>query len=87
MKVGDSIVFSDSSTPRHFTHVEITQITRHQSFEDMLQTYGTLPVLCSNMPVNEGVAIYRKFYTKENEAQYGVLAIHMRLINTDYSTD
>ncbi|CAL5200060.1 unnamed protein product [Lathyrus oleraceus] len=54
---------------------EVQGVRRYPSFFDMLETEGLGKVLPGVESVEEGVKIYRRFYTEEMEQANGVLAI------------
>ncbi|KAJ4795490.1 RNA-binding ASCH domain protein [Rhynchospora pubera] len=55
--------------------LKVERVTRYQSFREMLQVETLANVLPGVATIEEGVAIYRKFYTEEKEKASGVLAI------------
>ncbi|GKV29165.1 hypothetical protein SLEP1_g38116 [Rubroshorea leprosula] len=55
--------------------LEVQDIHHHSSFSEMLETEGLTKVVPGVQTVEEGVKVYRKFYTEEKEKSNGVLAI------------
>ncbi|XP_078150036.1 uncharacterized protein LOC144545308 isoform X2 [Carex rostrata] len=55
--------------------LKVERVARYQSFLAMLQVETLANVLPGIATIEEGVAIYRKFYTEEKEKSNGVLAI------------
>ncbi|XP_021643354.2 uncharacterized protein LOC110637521 isoform X2 [Hevea brasiliensis] len=55
--------------------LEVKDVRRYASFSEMLETEDLSQVLPGVKTVQEGVKIYRKFYTEEKEMSNGVLAI------------
>ncbi|GLT34897.1 hypothetical protein SLA2020_093860 [Shorea laevis] len=55
--------------------LEVQDIHQHASFLEMLETESLTKVLPGVKTVEEGVKVYRKFYTEEKEKSNGVLAI------------
>ncbi|XP_020106832.1 uncharacterized protein LOC109723037 isoform X2 [Ananas comosus] len=55
--------------------LEVERVTHYNSFYEMLQAETLTKVLPGVVTVEEGVQIYRKFYTEEKERSSGVLAI------------
>jgi len=81
-KRGDTVKWFVEGTKREcFT--EIVDIVRYSSFEDMLHKETVKHVLPGVPDVESGVNVYRKFYTKEKEAEYGVQAIHVRVMSAN----
>ena len=60
--------------------VQILKIKKYDTFEEYLTQEGLKRTLPSIKTIQEGVNIYYKFYTKENEKKYGILAIYIKLI-------
>jgi len=57
----------------------IKKIVNYDSFEEYLSTEGLSKTLPGIKTIADGIAIYRQFYTEQQERQ-GVLAIHFKLI-------
>ncbi|KAF6152459.1 hypothetical protein GIB67_035527 [Kingdonia uniflora] len=57
--------------------LQVLDVKRHASFSEMLETESLQKVLPGVKTVEEGVEIYRKFYTEEKEKCNGVLAFHV----------
>ncbi|VAI02660.1 uncharacterized protein LOC119295154 isoform X1 [Triticum dicoccoides] len=55
--------------------LEVEAVRKYSSFSEMLQTETISNVLPGISSIEEGVKVYRKFYTEEKENSYGVLAI------------
>ncbi len=58
--------------------VSVTQVVDYDSFEHMLEMEGLKNVLPGVSSIQEGVRIYRQFYTLEKEQSTGVIAIHIK---------
>ncbi|XP_062107887.1 uncharacterized protein LOC133818826 isoform X2 [Humulus lupulus] len=52
-------------------------VRRYASFYEMLEAESLAKVLPGVKTIQEGVQVYRKFYSEEQEQQNGVLAIHV----------
>ncbi len=82
MKVGDTIEWRNNNfKPRSF----LTQVigkAEYPNFKTYLETEG-LDKCLPNMEkygIEHGLSVYYKFYTKEEEQQFGVVAIRMKVI-------
>jgi len=71
---GDAIVFEGK------LKVRVKSIRRYSSFKEMLEREGIERVLPGVHNIEEGVRIYRQFYTEEEEKNYGVVAIEIEPI-------
>ena len=82
MKVGDIIEWRNNNfKPRSF----LTQVigkAEYPNFKTYLETEG-LDKCLPNMEkygIEHGLSVYYKFYTKEEEQQFGVVAIRLKVI-------
>ena len=79
MAVGDVLTLSLDKSVKSLT---ITKVERFVSFEQMLLDADNLAVtLPGTTSVDEGVQVYRQFYSQEDETQYGVVAITVNVTN------
>ncbi|XP_062173623.1 uncharacterized protein LOC133879087 isoform X2 [Alnus glutinosa] len=60
---------------------EVQDVRRYASFSDMLTAESLAKVLPGVETIEEGVQIYRKFYTEEKERSNGVLAIFVSKVD------
>lgn len=60
---------------------EVQDVRRYASFSDMLGAESLAKVLPGVENIEEGVQIYRKFYTEEKERSNGVLAIFVSKVD------
>jgi ASC-1-like (ASCH) protein/mannose-6-phosphate isomerase-like protein (cupin superfamily) len=79
MKIGDQIEFSNKELNENFM-AEITNVTHHKTFEEMIRTNGIDNVLPGIRNIDEGVQVYMQYYTKEIEKEFGVVGIHVKLL-------
>ncbi len=79
MKIGDQIEFSNKELNENFM-AEITNVTYHKTFEEMIRTNGIDNVLPGIRNIDEGVQVYMQYYTKEIEKEFGVVGIHVKLL-------
>lgn len=59
---------------------KIISIHNHKLFENMLKQHSLKKTLPNIKTINDGVNIYRQFYTKKDEEKYGVIAIKIKRI-------
>ncbi|MBU1046738.1 ASCH domain-containing protein [Patescibacteria group bacterium] len=79
LKVGDEIqVFNNEETESLMALVK--DIRNYNSFEDLLNSEDIKKVLPNTDSVEEGVEIYREFYTEDQENEFGVIAIEIELV-------
>ncbi|XP_057458773.1 uncharacterized protein LOC130749436 isoform X2 [Lotus japonicus] len=69
IEVGNLILFNESLV------FEVQGVRRYASFFDMLEAESLEKVLPGVESVEEGVKVYRRFFTEEKERENGVLAI------------
>jgi ASC-1-like (ASCH) protein len=76
LKKGDIIRFKNNEDS---VMVRIIKIKHYESFHEYLTMEGLKRTLPKVKTIEDGVNIYYKYYTKEMEKQYGVLAIYVKL--------
>jgi len=67
-----------SSRPKAAT-VIITRIDHFPSFRNMLQELGYEHFRPTDTSIDEALKTYARYYSAEDEAKFGVVAIHLRL--------
>ena len=77
LQVGDIIEWENSDNKFKTT---ISKIIKYESFQEMIKKEDINNVLPDISTLEDGVNIYRQFYTESNEKQYGVVAIHLVLL-------
>lgn len=60
---------------------KIINIKKYNSFDEYLTKESIRNCLPGITDINKGVEIYRKYYSIDDEKRYGVLAIHIELLN------
>jgi len=60
--------------------VKVKALRVYSSFREMLEKEGLERVLPNVKSIDEGVQVYRKFYSEEEEKKYGVVAIEVEPI-------
>ena len=81
MKVGDVIVWTNDDFGKRQCKTKVVRKTEYKTFHDYLQTEGLDKCLPSIPTIKQGLSVYFKYYTKEDEARYGVVAIELERIN------
>lgn len=81
--VGNIIKLLKSIDSEEYILVKIISITKYNSFREMLEKETLEKVLPdpSVKTIDDGVKIYRSFYTEKLEIKKGVLAIGIELID------
>ena len=77
-KKGDIIYFKNENKT---IKVQIINIIEYKDFKTYLEKEGLKRTLPGINSIKKGIKVYRSFYTKEMENEYGVLAIEIQLIN------
>lgn len=79
IKIGDSIIFSNQSTPNQTVEVLVKDLLHFDSFKQMASNLPLTQVGFENLSIAEVEKIYHTFYSTESEKHYGVLAIKVKL--------
>lgn len=77
LKKGQLIIFENG---KNNVLVKITKLCTYKSFEEYLSQEGLARTVPNTKTISNGVDIYRQFYSKENEQEHGILAIHFKMI-------
>ena len=79
LKTGDIVKFMNGNDS---FNVKIRKIKHYKTFEEYLTMEGirrTLP-MSTIRSIKEGCDIYYQYYTREQEQQYGIIAIYIKKI-------
>ena len=75
LKKGEKILITNNDEEIEF---EIIDIFEYRTFREMLEQEGLNNVLPGINDINDGVSIYRQFYSEKDEIEKGVLAIKIK---------
>ena len=80
MNIGDIIEWTNNDfTPRSIL-TKITKKIEYNTFKEYLETEGLEKCLPGIPDIDHGLAVYFKYFTKDDEKNYGVIAIEIELI-------
>jgi ASC-1-like (ASCH) protein len=80
MTVGDIVEWlNDDFKPRKVL-TRITRKAEYSTFEEYLETEGLQKCLPGMPDLETGLSLYYKYFTKEDEKEFGVIAIEIELI-------
>ena len=78
IQVGDHIIFTNRENSRETIEVSVTNLFRHQTFHELFTAH---PITAfGHASVDNAKIEIDKFYTLEQQQQYGVLGIAFRKI-------
>jgi ASC-1-like (ASCH) protein len=81
MKVNDEIKWIN----KDFNHREfVTRIVskkQYSTFKEYLEGEGLDKCLPGILSLEDGLSVYYKYYSKEDESSYGIIAIRLEVIN------
>ena len=80
MKKGEIVKWINNDYGQRSVITEITKITEYNTFEDYLTNEGLDNCLPTITNIKDGVNVYYKYYTPENEKEFGVLAIELHIL-------
>jgi ASC-1-like (ASCH) protein len=72
---GDTIKIKNGD---EYVMVKIKKINKYESFEEYLSQEGLKRTLPGIITIKDGNDIYHKFYTPEQEIEFGILAIKIK---------
>lgn len=74
MKIGDELLLNE------VVKLEIVNKSVYKSFREMIMFEGIKNVIPDAKNIDEAESAYYKFYSKEDENQFGVSAIQVKLL-------
>lgn len=80
MKVNDLIEWRNNDFNPRTVVTRITKKNTYTTFEDYLRQEGLENCLPGIKDIQDGKSVYFKYYTKEQEQQYGVVAIGLKVV-------
>jgi ASC-1-like (ASCH) protein len=80
MKVGDIIEWFNEDFKHRSIKSIITGKSEYKTFEEYLTKEGLENCLPGIPTMEHGLSVYYKYFTKEDEAEYGVVAIRIKNI-------
>jgi ASC-1-like (ASCH) protein len=79
MKIGDYIIFENSDFDlKRTVKVKIKNIIEYESFKQYLEKEKLERCLPGISNINDGIKIYRKYYSKSQEIEFKILAIKIK---------
>ena len=82
VKIGDIIIFSKLPEKTEKIKVEVIRLSISRSFRDLFSNFEKSKFGHEqNLSIEEQINRQREYYTEEEERQYGVIGIHIKLID------
>ncbi len=81
MKVGDIVEWTNNDFGPRSTLTKIVGKVEYSTFKEYLETEGLKNCLPTIPDLDMGLSVYYKYYTKEDEKEYGVVAIRLEILN------
>ncbi len=81
IQLGDEIEFLKEPELTENIKVKVTGLLRYQSFSELFEDFDISVLSDSSMTKEELLNVLEEFYTKEKQAQYGVLGIRIKKCN------
>lgn len=80
MNVGDTIEWHNEDFKERKILTKITRKTEYTNFTEYLETEGLDKCLPGIPSLEHGLSVYYKYFTKEKEDEFGVIAICIELL-------
>ncbi len=80
MKVGDIIQWKNNDFMERSVLTEIIGKVEYSTFQEYLESEGLNKCLPGIPSLDHGLSVYFKYFTKEDEKEFGVVAIRLRLL-------
>lgn len=85
MKVGDIIEWTNADFKPRSVSTIIVRKQEYPTFKKYLETEGLDKCLPGIPSLEHGLSVYFKYYTEQDEKEYGVLAIEMKRTSDTHS--
>lgn len=79
-KINDIIEWTNDNFNKRTIRTKITNITKYNTFEEYLIDKGIDNCLPGIDNIEDGLSVYYKYYKKDDEEQYGIIAIEFEII-------
>ncbi len=80
MQVGEVIEWTNNDFNPRSVLTRITKKTEYKTFKEYLESEGLNKCLPGISNMEDGLSVYFKYFTKEDEKNFGVVAIKLELI-------
>ena len=80
MKIGDIIQWNNNDFKERKILTKIIGKAEYKTFEEYLTTEGLNNCLPGMPTLEHGLSVYFKYFTKEEETEFGVVAIRLKLL-------
>lgn len=80
ISIGDTIKFLKEPELNESFNAKVIGLLRYNTFEDMFKDFDISVLFDKSMTKEQAIGILEQFYTKEKQAQYGVVGIRIELI-------
>ncbi len=80
MQIGDLIEWTNDDFKPRSVLTRIIRKTKYKTFEQYLKNEGLNKCLPGMPTIDHGLSVYFKYFTKEDETEYGVMAIELELV-------
>ncbi len=80
MKVGNIVQWTNNDFGTRTVLTEITGKSEYPTFQEYLETEGLGKCLPGIKDIETGLNVYFKYFTKQDEKEFGVVAIKLKLI-------
>lgn len=81
LQLGDFITFiKDDEQQTESFQAKVVGLLRYQTLEELIHDFDIALLSDSSMTKNELLQVFEQFYTKEKQAEYGILGIRIQLL-------
>lgn len=84
LKAGDHVRIHKSVNgivlPDDFIDLEVTKVEKYSTFREMIEVEGLENILPGIQTIDDGVMIYRQWFSEKQEKEFCVVAMHFKLL-------
>ena len=81
MKVGEVIEWINTDFKERSIKTKINKKIKYNTFKEYLKKEGLQKCLPGIPSLSHGLSVYFKYYSKEDEKKYGVIALQLELVD------
>lgn len=84
LKIGDTIIFAEKNNDKNKISVEVIDLFKCNTFNEILDMFDVEILADKSISKKDILNNLERFYTKQQQLEYGVLGIQIKLLDGEY---
>jgi ASC-1-like (ASCH) protein len=76
LRKGDMVIWQESGA-KNFVYTRVVQKNQQKTFGDLIENVGIQNILPSKTTLDDGIAVYRQYYSEKDEEAHEVVGIYI----------